>query len=333
MKNKFAVFGICLLFLSTIVWGLGFPMQEVALKYIGAFSLGVVRNLLAGAVLIPIILLFHRKTERRLFSRPEGRFHLDVRRVEWMGGVSCGIILAIASTLQQLGMTGEETDSGKAAFITALYVVIVPIIGLFRGKRPAKIVWLCIFIAVIGFYLLSASIVVTEPGIGGFLAALKRSGFRFAFSDLLVFLCAVVYSVHVVVIDRFSPDCDGVRLSCIQFFTAGIVLIPFMLIFEQPSIDGMISAALPTLYLAVFSSGVGYTGQIVGQKYVDVTVSAIILSLESVFGAVFGAMFLGETKTPWQIVGCITVFLAVILAQLPSRSRCGTKNVSKGEKL
>ena len=319
MKNKHAVLGVVLLLITTVVWGLGFTMQAMALEHIGACTLSAVRNVIAGAVLIPVILLFDRKSGRQLFSIRDRRLRVDVRRVELIGGISCGIILGIASTLQQLGIAGEETDSGKAAFITALYVVIVPLIGLFRGKRPTPIVWTGVFVAILGFYLLSANIVITDPGIGGFVTAVGQSGFHFAGSDLLVFLCAIVFSLHVIVIDHFSPDCDGIRLSCIQFFTAGIVLLPFMLIFERPSMDALFDAALPILYLAVFSSGVGYTGQVLGQKYVDVTVSAIILSLESVFGAVFGVIFLSETKTPIQIAGCLTVLCAVILAQLPSR--------------
>lgn len=318
MKNKTLVLGLTLLLLATVVWGLGFTMQSVALEDIGPCSLCSVRNLLAALVLIPVIMLFDRKSGRRLFGKRNGRFHLDITKKEWLGGTACGVILGVAATLQQIGIAGEETDSGKAAFITALYVVIVPVISVFLGKRPRKIVWLGAVLAVVGFYLLSANIV---PNGNGLFSAIAESGFHFATSDLMVLLCAVVFSLHIIVIGVFSPDCDGIRLSAIQFFVAGVVFLPFMLFLERPAMSDILAAAWPTLYLAVFSSGVGYTAQVLGQKYVDSTVSAIVLSLESVFGALFGLIFLNEKKSGIQIVGCVIVLLAVVLAQLPERKK------------
>jgi len=324
MKNKASVIGVSLLLTATVVWGLGFTMQSLALEHIGACSLSSLRNILASLILIPVIMLFDKKTGRKLFSVENGRFRLGITKKEWLGGTLCGVILGIASTLQQIGIASEETDSGKAAFITALYVVFVPVFSILLGKKPQKIVWLSVALSVIGFYLLSASIIFDGQG---FFSAFVNSGFHFAVGDLMVLLCAVVFALHIIVIGFFSPHCDGVRLSSIQFLIAGVAFLPFMLFLEKPSFDAVISAAWPIIYLAVCSSGIGYTAQILGQKYVESSVSAIILSLESVFGALFGMLFLSEKQTPVQLIGCATVLLAVVLAELPER-----KNQKKKEK-
>lgn len=326
MKNKTTLLGVCLLLSATVVWGLGFTMQSLALEHVGACTLSSVRNILAALFLIPVIMLFDRRTERRLFSKRDGRFRLGITPREWLGGALCGVILGVASTLQQIGIAAEETDSGKAAFITALYVVIVPVISVFLGKRPRKVVWLSVFLAVVGFYLLSANIVFEG---NGFFEAFLKSGFRFARGDLMVLLCAFVFSLHIIVIGIFSPSCDGIRLSAIQFLVAGIAFLPFMLFLERPSVSDVLSAARPILYLAACSSGIGYTAQILGQKYVDSTVSAIILSLESVFGALFGMLLLQERQTPVQLVGCAVVLLAVVLAELPEKKSESSKNIEK----
>ena len=325
IKQK--AFGLFLLFAAAIIWGFAFPMQSAAAVYVGSFTLNCCRSLLGGVFLVFCIMLLDKKKGRRLFSfKP---FRLDVSRREWVGGILCGVILCFAINFQQLGIAGEATDSGKAAFITALYVVIVPFLNLFAGKRPSAKVWVCILVALLGFYLLSAPIVVKEPGLRGFFAALLAGGFRFATSDILVFICAVIFSLHVIVIDRFAEGTDGVRISCIQFLTAGILSLPLMLIVDKPAVSDVLLAALPTVYLGILSSGIGYTAQIVGQKYVDVAIAPMVLSLESVFGAVGGALLLGETKTPWQIIGCAIVFAAVIFVQLPVGRRKKAKEATE----
>lgn len=309
MKQKNSLLGASLCLTAAVIWGFAFSAQSIALTHIGSATLNAARCFIAGIVLIPCILFFDRKTDRRLFSVKNGHLHLDVRKREWIGGAVCGVFLGLATILQQLGLATEETDAGKAAFITTLYVVIVPLFGLFRGKRPAPRVWLCILAAVAGLYFLAVP--VTD---GGF-------SFRLAYGDLMVLLCAVVFSLHVTAIDMFSDGVDGVRLSCIQFFSAGIVSLPVMLLTEAPTLNGILAAILPILFLAVFSSGVAYTCQIIGQQHLDVSIAPIILSLESVFGAIGGAIFLNETKTPLQFVGCGIVLAAVIVSQLPHRKK------------
>ena len=313
--------GSLLLVVTAFIWGLGFPMQSLALEHIGAATLTCVRNVIAGFFLLALIPLFDRKTERRLIARKGRGFRLDFTRRELKGGVLCGILLGTATTLQQVGISAEETDSGKAAFITALYMVIVPLLGLFRRRFPSRRVFLSVGLAVLGSYFLTANIVFSGTGVGGFFASLLHSGFQFAFGDLMVFLCAFVFALHVFVIDLFSTETDGVRMSCIQFFTASLITLPVMLLAEDVSLSAVLTAALPVLYLGIFSSGVAYTGQIIGQKYVEVTVATLILSLESVFGALGGAVLLNETKTPLQLFGCAVVLGAVLLAQLPAKKK------------
>ena len=319
--KKSRLLGSLLLVLTAFIWGLGFPMQSLALAHIGAATLTCVRNVIAGFFLLALIPLFDRRTERRLIVRKDRGFRLDFTRREMLGGVICGILLGTATTLQQIGISAEETDSGKAAFITALYMVIVPLLGLFRRRFPSRRVFFSVGLAVLGSYFLTANIVFTGTGLKGFFSSLLHSGFHFAFGDLMVFLCAFVFAMHVFVIDLFSTETDGVRMSCIQFFTASLITLPVMLLAEDVSLSAVLDAALPELYLGIFSSGVAYTGQIIGQKYVEVTVATLILSLESVFGALGGAVLLNETKTPLQLCGCAVVLGAVILAQLPPKRK------------
>ena len=321
MERKKKIFGTVLLLVTALIWGLGFPMQSMALEHVGAATLTCVRNVIAGLFLLLLIPLFDRGSGRHLVERTEHGYRLGITRREVVGGILCGILLGTATTLQQMGISGEETDSGKAAFITALYMVIVPLLGMFRKKFPSRRVFISVGLAVLGSYFLTAHIVFTGSGIGGFFSSLLSGGFRFAASDLWVLLCAFVFALHVFVIDLFSTDTDGLRMSCVQFFVASLITLPVMLLAESPDMDAILRATLPILYLGIFSSGVAYTGQIVGQKFIDVTVATLILSLESVFGALGGAILLGETKTPLQLFGCATVFLAVILAQLPDRKK------------
>ncbi len=322
--KKQRVFGTALLVVTAFIWGLGFPMQSMALAHVGAATLTCVRNVIAGFFLLTLIPIFdkmNKESDRRLFIRKEKGFALGFTQRELWGGLLCGLLLGTATTLQQLGLATEETDSGKAAFITALYMVIVPLLGMLRKRFPSRRVFLSVGLAVLGSYFLTANIVFTGKGLGGFFASLLRSGFHFAYGDLMVFFCALVFALHVFVIDLFSTETDGVRMSCIQFFVASLITLPVMLLAEDVSLSGILSAALPILYLGIFSSGVAYTGQIVGQKYVEVTVATLILSLESVFGALGGTVLLNESKTPLQLFGCAVVLGAVVLAQLPTKDK------------
>ena len=214
-------------------------------------------------------------------------------------GICCGTALAIASNFQQAGITAG-TDAGKAGFLTALYVVLVPVFGLFFRRKVSLPVWVAVALSVVSLYLLCI-----------------KGSFRLAAGDLLVLVCAVCFAVHILVIDHFGATCDGVKLSCVQFLFAGLwsaVCIPF---FEHVDAAALLSCALPLLYVGVFSCGVGYTLQILAQKDSNPTVVTILLSLESVFAVIAGAIILHQHMTPREYLGCALMFLAVVLAQIP----------------
>ncbi len=285
-----------LLLLAAIIWGFAFAAQDAA-SNVGAFTLGFARSLIAGIFLILLIPLTDRiqKTGRHLIT---GR-RMDVNRTELIGGLICGVVLAVASAFQQIGINAG-TDGGKAAFITAMYVVMVPVYSLALKKKAAPNVWVSVGIAAVGFYLLCI-----------------KDGFGIAASDILVIICSLIFPIHILAIDRFSPKCDGVRMSMVQFFTAAAVNLILALIIESPiDISSVFGSILPILYLGIGSSGIAYTLQIIGQKGSDPTVAAIILSLESLFGVIGTALFLGQSLSLREYIGCAVLLMAVILSQI-----------------
>lgn len=292
-----------LLFLTAaMLWGFAFTAQKNA-EALSAFTVGGVRNIFATVFLFAVIPLLDKFTgnSRRLFGVSR---HLDFTRTEIIGGTVCGVILTVASAFQQTGLS-DGTDAGKAAFITALYVVIVPIISALCGKKTPLNVWISVGIAVIGFYLLCI-----------------KDDFSLLPSDALVLICALIFALHIAAIDRFSPRCDGVRMSCVQFFVAFILNTILALIFESPIDMETVGACFPSLlYLGICSSGIAYTLQIVGQKDANPAVASVILSLESVFGVIGGAVVLGETMSPREYIGCAVVFISVILSQIEFKKK------------
>ena len=290
-----------LFIIAAMLWGFAFSAQKEAGE-LSAFVIGSVRSLLGSLFLLAVIPALDKftKNERKMFSKE--RF-LDFTRMELIGGAACGVVLAVASAFQQFGV-GEGTDAGKAAFITALYVVIVPIFSICLGKRSPANVWVSVGIAVLGFYLLCI-----------------KEDFTITFSDGLVLLCAIIFALHIIVIDKFSPSCDGVRMSCVQFFVAFVINTVMALIFDFPIDLALVIDKFPAiLYLGICSSGIAYTLQIVGQKDANPAVASIILSLESVFGVIGAAIVHGETMSTREYAGCAIVFLAVILSQIDFKS-------------
>lgn len=290
--------GSLLLTLTALIWGTAFVAQTVGMDHIGPFTFNAVRTLIAGFALIPVILLFDKLQKRPALSNAQKRSTL-------VGGVFCGTVLFVASSLQQAGIEAiAENSSGKAGFITALYIIIVPIIGLFLGKRPRKLVWLCVVLAIVGFYLLCVT-----------------GDFSIGLGELLVLGCALGYSFHIMIIDYFSPKADGMRMSCIQFFVSGFLSLIAMFLLEEPSLSGIWAARVSILYTGLMSSGVGYTLQILAQKDVNPTLATMIMSLESVFAVLAGWLLLQENLSPKELFGCLLVFVAVILAQLPEKKK------------
>ncbi|MCI7130636.1 MAG: DMT family transporter [Lachnospiraceae bacterium] len=297
-----------MLLLAAFIWGSAFVAQSVGMDYVEPFTFNCVRSIVGGLVLIPCIYLLGK------LKSPEERTRaaqMD-RKTLLAGGVSCGVILCLASNAQQIGI--QYTSVGKAGFITALYIVIVPILGIFLKRRCGWKVWVSVLIALIGFYLLCM--------VGGF--SLERG-------DVWLLMCAVLFSFHILIIDHFSPMVDGVKMSCIQFFTSGLLSGIAMLVTENPDIANILAAWVPILYAGVLSSGVAYTLQIVGQKNYNPTVATLLLSLESVFSVLTGWVVLHQKLSVRELCGCVLIFIAVILAQLPEREKKGSVECMKPE--
>ena len=289
-----------LLFLAASIWGVAFVAQSVGMDYMGPFTFNGARSLIGGIVLLPLIAVRERSRKKNGGEAETPEKKKARRKVTLLGGCCCGLAICTASMFQQYGI--QYTTVGKAGFITTLYIIIVPIMGLFFGKKVRRIVWAGAALAAAGMYLLC----VNET------LSLNKG-------DLLVFLCAVIFSVHILVIDYLSPKADGVKLSCIQFFVAGILCTIGAFLLETPSWDALVSGAVPVLYAGVMSCGVAYTLQIIGQRNLDPTVASLILSLESVVSVLAGWVILDQTMNGKEIFGCVLVFAAVILVQLPGK--------------
>ena len=295
--------GNLMLLLTALIWGSSFVAQRAGMEYIGPFTFNVLRSLIGGLTLIPVILIIGRS------KSPEAQEAKDAsesqtlekdRKTLLLGGVCCGLALFIACSLQQVGIV--YTTAGKAGFITALYIVLVPILGVFIGKKVRPIIWFCIVLSVAGLYLLC-----------------MKDGFSLSRGDFLVLLCALFFSIHILVIDHFSPKASGVKLSCIQFFVCGILSLIPASAFEEFNWGQILSCWVPILYSGVLSCGVAYTLQIVAQKNTEPAVASLLLSLESVFAVISGVLILHESITLKEFCGCAIMFIAIIVAQLPSK--------------
>ena len=296
MNSKKKYISTALLLVAAIIWGFAFAAQDAASE-MGAFTLGFSRSIIAGIFLVGVVIAFDKLTSsgRRLFSKRG----IDLNKSELIGGAIIGTVLVIASAFQQIGIN-SGTDGGKAAFITALYVILVPIYALSLKKKAALNVWVSIGIAVVGFYLLCI-----------------KEDFTIAPSDLLVIIASMLFPIHILTIDHFSPKCDGIRMSMVQFFTAAALNLVIALFAEGAGeLGSVVPNILPVLYLGIGSSGIAYTLQIIGQKDVAPATASIVLSLESVFGIIGTALFLGQTLTAREYLGCAIVLAAVILSQI-----------------
>lgn len=291
-----------LLFLAAVIWGIAFVAQSVGMEYVGPFTFNAVRSIIGGLVLIPCIFLLDRlKTgeKEELLTAEEKK---QSNRTLLLGGICCGVCLCIASNLQQIGIS--YTTVGKAGFITAMYIIIVPVFGIFMKKKIGIQVWVSVVMGVTGLYLLCV-----------------RESFSLGKGDAYVLLCALVFSFHILTIDHFSPLVDGVKMSCIQFLVSGILSGIMMFLFEKPEMGAILSAWMPILYAGVMSCAVAYTLQIVGQKDMDPTVASLILSLESVVSVLAGWVILGQKLSRKELFGCVIMFGAIILAQLPEKKK------------
>lgn len=302
-----------LLLLTAAIWGFAFVAQSVGMDYVKPFTFNGVRSAIGALFLVPCIFLFSKRPvsmqEANDTCAPKQNSSIQeaspsaqtVRNKKdlLLGGICCGIVLTAASSLQQIGIS--YTTVGKAGFLTAIYIVLVPILELFLKKKCSPFVWISVGLALVGLYLLSVTDGFDSIGKG----------------DLLLIVSSFLFAVHILVVDYFSPRCNGVALSCIQFFVCAIVCLVPAFLFEHPSFSSILAAWAPILYAGVLSCGVGYTLQIIGQKGMNPTIASLILSLESTISVLAGWLLLGQTLSARELAGCGIVFVAIILAQLP----------------
>lgn len=283
-----------LLLLTATIWGVAFVAQSVGMDYVQPFTFNGIRSIIGGLVLIPCIFLLNR------LKSPSEPIQKSSSRPLLAGGILCGLCLFAASSFQQFGI--KYTTVGKAGFITACYIVIVPILGLFLKKKCSPLIWVRVLLALVGLYFLCMS-----------------GSISLGLGDLLVLIGAFLFSIHILVIDHYSPLADGVQLSCIQFFVCGVLSLICMFLFETPDLSMILMAWLPILYAGVLSCGVAYTLQVVGQKNMNPTVASLILSMESCISVLAGWLILGQALSSRELLGCVLMFAAIILAQIPVR--------------
>lgn len=295
MNMKDRLIGSFALLSATLIWGAAFVAQTAGMEYIGPFTFQAGRCTLAVLSLVIFTLIVERK-----------ELHLYIRRWTsrklWASGIACGVALFVASSLQQLGLM--YTSASKAGFITAMYIVFVPLIGIFRGQRISTAAVLGVLVAVLGLYLLSCA-GVSEINMG----------------DVLLLLCAFSFAVQITMIDKYAPGLDVLRLNCIQILIVGVLSAVSMMLFEKPAIGPLLNAWFPIFFAGVLSMGVAYTLQIMGQITVPPAAASMIMSMESVFAALSGWLILHEVLSVTELLGCTLVFSAVLLSQVPPRKK------------
>lgn len=300
MSKKTNIGSALLLLGASFIWGVAFVAQSAGMRHIGPFTFTVVRGLLAAVFLFPCSFLYER-TVRTLENRAS-------LKEEILGGVILGVVMFFAANLQQVGL--QYTTAGKGGFITSLYIVIVPLLGLFLKRRPHPVLWLCVFVALVGFYFLSIN-----------------ENFSVSKGDILMLFAALGFAVQILFVDRFAPRMNVVRLSCIQFTVLALLSVPLMFTLEKPMISNILDAWLPLVYAGVLSGGVAYTMQMLGQRRIEAAAASLLCSPESVFAALAGLVLLNERMNVREILGCALVFIAVVCSQLPWDRFSKRKNV------
>ena len=288
--------GGLILLAAAIIWGFAFVAQSEGMDKIGPFTFQASRMLLASLVLLPTSFVFDNIRKKQTKKK---EIFLNKKTV--IVGMICGFFLFCAASLQQIGIA--YTSVGHAGFLTALYILIVPVIGIFMGQKVRPSLWFCIALALAGLYLL----------------CMTGEGFSMSAGDILVTLCAIVFSFHIISVDKLAANLDGIKVSFIQMTFAGLLSLICALIFEEPSISDIAVSWLPIAYAGILSCGVAYTLQIIGQKYAEPAVASIVMSLESVFAVLGGALILMEIPSFYEFCGCTLMFAATIISQLPSK--------------
>jgi len=291
-----------MLLLTAMIWGCAFVAQDVAADVLQPMSFNGSRMLLAAVALLPMVWFTDRKALKSGSGMAWKQMDRSQRKTLLLGGVCCGVMLAMGSICQQLGLS-LGTGAGKAGFITALYIVLVPLTGLFLGRRLGKLVWMAVALSVIGLYLLC-----------------MQGSFSIDPGDGMLILCALSYSGHILVVDFFSRRTDCLRMSCIQFFTTTVICLAGAFLFEEPSWEAVKTCAVPIIYAGVFSGGMGYTLQILAQRDAEPAIASLLMSLESVFAVLAGWVILKDALSLRELAGCVLMMGGIVLAQLPEKS-------------
>ena len=294
--------GVVMLLLTALIWGGAFVAQSVGMESVGALTFSGIRTLLGALVLLPLVAA-RDVAQSRGISDAEKERRRAVNRKTWRFGLILGVIFCAATNFQQFAF--YESSPGKIAFVTALYIFFVPLIGLPFGKRVPWLTWVGVSIGFVGlFFLCIDPTDVTAVNTG----------------DLLTLICSLFFAVHILIVERIAPDVDGIKLSCIQFAVAGALACVLMFIFEQPKWSAIESAAAPILYSGALSCGIAYTFQILGQKYTEATVASLLMCMESVFAVLASALLLPDKAlAPREIVGCVIMLIAIVIAQLAGK--------------
>lgn len=279
-----------MLFLAACIWGFAFAFQSQGMEHMGPMTFNGTRFLIGAVVLVPVIFLFKKPGEKKTVTKK------DVK-ISVLGGVVCGLCLFAASSLQQFGIL--YTSVGKAGFITTLYIILVPIIGIFFKRKVSVVVWIGATLAVVGMYLLCVSETMSINK-----------------GDIFAFCCAIVFAFHILSVDYFAPKTNGIVLSCLQFLASGTCAMVCAFIFERPTFIEITSGIVPLLYVGIMSSGVAYTLQILGQKNAEPTIASLIMSLESAVSVLGGWLILHEKLTAKELLGCLMMFVAVVVVQV-----------------
>lgn len=302
MKNK-ALLGNFLLILTALIWGSAFVAQSVGMEYVEPITFNGIRCIVGGFVLIIANLIFDSIRKKNGSYKKADK---EEKKQLIKGGIICGIIIFFASTIQQIGIS--QTTVGKAGFISVLYILIVPFLGLLMKQKLPKMIWPCCAIAIAGLYLLC-----------------MNESFSISGGDIIVLISAVAYAIHILAIGYFAPKVDCVKLSCFQFLVCGVISVVFMLIFEKPDFDNIIKAWLPIIYAGALSGGAGYTLQTVAQKWTKPSVASLLMSFESVFAVLAGAVILHQIPTFRESLGCVFMFISIILIQLCNNKEKGAE--------
>lgn len=298
MTNSKKLRSNIMLFIAALIWGTAFVAQRAGVDVLHPCTYNGVRNFVGCLALAPVILFMDYGAKKK------GTYVKDNPKTLFLGGIVCGIILFSASTLQTMALV--DADEGKAGFMTALYLIIVPVIGIFLGKKVRPVVWISVVLATAGLY---------------FLCVKEGTSFSFNKSELLLLGCAFIFALHILAIDYFSPKVNGVKLSFLQFFVVGLISLVYIIGVDRPSLSEIVACALPILYAGVMSSGVAYTFQIIGQKGAEPAVASIIMSMESLFALLAGIIISGNDPTARALLGCGFMMTAIILVELPEKKK------------